>query len=457
MTFVRHPALILGLMVVAIPAHSQQLAAPDVRAQTFTDSSGNKTTMTFQLPNLGNPDNLLTFENNSSNGNTIAVRNTNNGGFSAIVFRDMFGNENGAIYSDNNLEGVVTASITGDQMIVSAIAPGGTVQVGATAVGIGTPTAVGTFVVSPNAGTTDGVGTYTLSVAQPSPIASETIDLMMGGINWESSGLFAPGNPNTVPAAIDFRQSFQPGPGPGGVEVHFMGVDQNSNVHMVEFGPCNASGQEQDTVTMDRAGFMGVCAGSQPAAGVSFGVGWGGSFFSRTNVGGDVAANADVTVANATQPDLKFNIPGGDGWTADIRLNSSPFRLDVVDTQGGGDIPFSMALDGTKTVTAGGPTKYTGAVRSVPTTAGTVTFATTQRLAIIDPAGTLATLTVELPACAAANDGDERWWLTTQALTILTISASSGSVANGAATSALAGGGRAYHCLGSNATWYQMN
>ena len=451
----RRSLLAVGLMAVAIPARSQTLGAPDVRAQTFTDSLGHQTTMTFQLPNLGNPDDLLTFQNNNSAGNTIAVRNASNGGFSAMVWRDMFGNENGAIYSDNTLEGVVTASITGDQMIVTSVGAGGTVQIGATVAGVVTPTAPGTFVVSPNSGTTDGVGTYTLSVSQSTPIASETMDLMMGGINWESSGLFAPGNPNTVPAAIDFRQTYQPSSGSG--FIHFLQVDQQSNLHLVTLAPCNASGQIQDTVTVDRAGFVGVCAGSKPAAGVSFGVGWGGSFFSRTNVGGSVAANADVTVADATQPDLKFNIPGGGGWTADVQLNSSPFRVDFVDTQGGGDIPFSIALDSTKTVTAAGPTKYTGAVRTVPGTAGTVTFAATQRLAIIDPAGTLAALTVQLPVCAAANDGDERRWLTTQALAALTISASSGSVANGAATSALAGGGHAYHCLGSNTTWYQMN
>jgi hypothetical protein len=75
---------------------------------------------------------------------------------------------------------------------------------------------------------------------------------------------------------------------------------------------------------------------------------------------------------------------------------------------------------------------------------------------ILTPAGTLATLTVQLPACASTNDGDERSFLTTQVLTALTISAAAGSIGNGAATSAAAGSGHAYHCLGSNTTWYQM-
>jgi hypothetical protein len=91
-----------------------------------------------------------------------------------------------------------------------------------------------------------------------------------------------------------------------------------------------------------------------------------------------------------------------------------------------------------------------------PTTGGTVTFAATQRLAIINPPGTLAAWTVQLPACASTNDGDERSFLTTQALTALTISAAAGSIGNGAATTAAAGSGHAYHFLVSATTWYQM-
>jgi hypothetical protein len=140
----------------------------------------------------------------------------------------------------------------------------------------------------------------------------------------------------------------------------------------------------------------------------------------------------------------------------DIIENITPNRLDFQDTDAGGTlIPFSIALDGTLTTTHGGPVRYTGAVSSIPVTAGTVTFATTQRLAILVPAGTLAALTVQLPACAAANDGDERSFLTTQTVTALTVSAASGSVGSGAATSVAAGGGHVYHCLGSATTWYQ--
>lgn len=99
---------------------------------------------------------------------------------------------------------------------------------------------------------------------------------------------------------------------------------------------------------------------------------------------------------------------------------------------------------------------YTGAVKSTPSTGGTVTYAATQRLAIIVPAGTLATLTITLPACAAGNDGDERSWLTSQILTSITVGASSGSVVGGVTTAAV-GSGHSYHCYGADTAWYQMD
>lgn len=117
---------------------------------------------------------------------------------------------------------------------------------------------------------------------------------------------------------------------------------------------------------------------------------------------------------------------------------------------------FSMYLDNTGGTLQGGITMYPGAVKTTPTTGGTVTFAASQRLAIIVPAGTLAALTVTLPACAAANDGDERSFLTTQAITSLTVGAGAGSVV-APATSATAGSGHAYHCYGADTAWYQMN
>lgn len=97
----------------------------------------------------------------------------------------------------------------------------------------------------------------------------------------------------------------------------------------------------------------------------------------------------------------------------------------------------------------------TAVVVSSPTTGGTVTYAAAQQWAQLTPAGTLATLTITLPACAASNNGDVRGYSTTQIVTALTIGASAGSVA-GAATTLAVGAGHAYRCNGGNTTWYQI-
>lgn len=96
----------------------------------------------------------------------------------------------------------------------------------------------------------------------------------------------------------------------------------------------------------------------------------------------------------------------------------------------------------------------TGAVKTTPLTTGTVTFAATQTLALIVPAGTIAALTLTLPACAPANDGDERAYVSSQIITTLTVGASAGSVV-GATASAAVGIGHKFHCYGADTVWYQ--
>ena len=123
----------------------------------------------------------------------------------------------------------------------------------------------------------------------------------------------------------------------------------------------------------------------------------------------------------------------------------------------GGGLPGSAnGLEvGNNGTSMGGTTSYTGTVKTTPTTGGTVTFAAGQRQALIVPAGTLATLTVTLPACAAANDGDERNMVFSQIVTALTVGASAGSVI-GAPAAAAVGVGQVYHCYGAGTTWYKM-
>lgn len=115
-----------------------------------------------------------------------------------------------------------------------------------------------------------------------------------------------------------------------------------------------------------------------------------------------------------------------------------------------------------------------GATKNTPLTGATITLtpssATNQ---IIAPAGTIATLTLALPQCAAAGAANTAWTTFvaptvaadgfefhvtyTQTVTALTITAAGGSsLQNGIATSGAAGTGKTYHCNGADTTWYQF-
>jgi hypothetical protein len=90
-----------------------------------------------------------------------------------------------------------------------------------------------------------------------------------------------------------------------------------------------------------------------------------------------------------------------------------------------------------------------------PTTGGTVTLASGTQTAIIDPAGTLAALTVTLPGCTSGYDGSIARFSTSQVITALTVNATSGTVVGGPTTLGL-GSGSGYLCRGSSTTWYRL-
>jgi hypothetical protein len=165
----------------------------------------------------------------------------------------------------------------------------------------------------------------------------------------------------------------------------------------------------------------------------------------------NVICTSPITIydTNATE---RFTVPLVRSATIGLD-SSSNFNFNDMDHSNAK--PLVVAMDGTKTVTLGGPTIYPSAVKTTPTTGATVTFGTTQRLALIVPAGALAALTVTLPACAAANDGDERLVASSQAITALSVGASAGSVI-AASASLAAGAGHTYHCYGADTAWYQV-
>jgi hypothetical protein len=92
---------------------------------------------------------------------------------------------------------------------------------------------------------------------------------------------------------------------------------------------------------------------------------------------------------------------------------------------------------------------------NTPTTGTTVTIATGTGRAIIAPAGTLAALTVTLPACTTGYDGSLVKFDLTTAITALTVNATSGTVSN-APTAGTAGQTNSYICRGANTTWYPL-
>jgi hypothetical protein len=91
--------------------------------------------------------------------------------------------------------------------------------------------------------------------------------------------------------------------------------------------------------------------------------------------------------------------------------------------------------------------------RSAPTTGATITMATGERRRVIDPAGTIAALTVVLPASPA--DGAVAEIMTSQIITALTVNAPGGATTNGGALTPAADSGASWLYRAANTTWYR--
>ena len=90
-----------------------------------------------------------------------------------------------------------------------------------------------------------------------------------------------------------------------------------------------------------------------------------------------------------------------------------------------------------------------------PTTGSTNTMLDTSDMMIVNPAGTLASLTVVLATCSAAYDGKKAKVGFDNTITALTVNATAGTVAN-APTTVTAGTGFEWLCRGADTTWYRM-
>ncbi len=90
----------------------------------------------------------------------------------------------------------------------------------------------------------------------------------------------------------------------------------------------------------------------------------------------------------------------------------------------------------------------------VPTTGNTVSANGPTQLLLLQPAGTLATLTVVMPS--APVDGQRFKVYSSQTLTALTVNPATGQTINGTAITTLsAGTSFVYIYNGSNSTWYR--
>ena len=91
-----------------------------------------------------------------------------------------------------------------------------------------------------------------------------------------------------------------------------------------------------------------------------------------------------------------------------------------------------------------------------PTTGQTIVIPDTADIQLLEPAGTLAALTVTLPTCSNSYPGKWVKFSTTQIITALTVNATAGAIAAGAPTTLAAGQKAAFLCRGAQTKWYPM-
>ena len=89
-----------------------------------------------------------------------------------------------------------------------------------------------------------------------------------------------------------------------------------------------------------------------------------------------------------------------------------------------------------------------------PTTGFSYTFASGVQTLVMNPAGTLATGTITMPATPA--DGMTVRFSSSQIITALTVSANSGQSIVAAVTSLVLGGSAQYIYRATNTTWYRI-
>lgn len=145
-------------------------------------------------------------------------------------------------------------------------------------------------------------------------------------------------------------------------------------------------------------------------------------------------------VCNQTRPAGTASITGNEQVVADTGSSTQPFTV---------LIPSSSL--------GAGPYQY-----NAPLTGATIAVASPTRRLILEPAGTIATLTVTLPVSTTLNDNQLFGLCTTQIVTALTVTAGSGTTVLNAPTALLVpvatGAGSCVEWVyrQSNTSWYRV-
>lgn len=180
--------------------------------------------------------------------------------------------------------------------------------------------------------------------------------------------------------------------------------------------------------------------------------------YATTLAAGSGSTAIDVVISNTNGNGAELQMYGNGAATPGkiLRVNSGSFQI-----INNADSAVILALDDSGDLSFSGSFSHTGQeidksyTYSTPTTGSTVTLASGTETAIIAPAATLVALTVTLPACASAYDGSIARYSSTQAITTLTVNATSGTVSS-APTTLAAGAGHGMLCRGSSTTWYPL-
>ncbi len=149
------------------------------------------------------------------------------------------------------------------------------------------------------------------------------------------------------------------------------------------------------------------------------------------------------------------------GWngTVDLTIDRVHNTVGVGTLANQGNPSATLEVGGTATIDSSLTTNNVTVLAcndyNVPTTGQTYTLPANKCGAILEPAGTLATLTIKLPASPV--NGQVAWFSTTQAITALTVSPNSGQVIRGGTTpGSLVSGGSFAMVYNTNTVWYPL-